>query len=114
MLEKEDSRTPRPPTVSPVRNDQGKAAKKNMEKEDKTTDVEMQAEAAEGVDKMDEDSPTEENEAADATTVAEEEEAQKERDQAVETEAMARRTRHLSASGGRGNREDSRGRGRRS
>ena len=48
-----------------------------MEEYDKAPDVEMQAEATEGIDKMDEGGPTEENKAADATTAAEEEEAQK-------------------------------------
>ena len=66
----------------------------------------MQAEMAEGVDKMDEDGPTEENKAAGAITASEEEETQKGRDQATETEVVAKRMRHLSASGGRGNRED--------
>ena len=77
-----------------------------MEEDNEVADVKMQAEAAEGVDNMDEDATTEENETADANIAAEEEEAQKRRDQAAETESMAKKMRHLSASGGRRNSED--------
>ena len=54
-----------------------------MEEDDKAPDAKIQAETAEGVNKMDEDNEdatTEEKEAADATIAAEEEKAQKRRD----------------------------------
>ena len=104
-LEKEENRTPKPPTVSLVRTDQGKAARDNIEADNKVSDVEMEAKAAEVYDTMYEDATTEENEATDASIAAGEEEAQKRRDQAAETEAMAKRMRDFSASGGRRNDE---------
>ena len=105
VLEKGDSRTPRPPIVSPVCNDQGETAKKDMEENDMAPDVGMQEEAAERVNKMDLDGPTEDNEAVDAPTAAEDEEAQKGRDQAAD-KAMAKRIRDLSVSGGREDSEE--------
>ena len=91
-----------------MRTGKGKAARDNIELDDEALDVKMLPEAAEGAKNMDEvgDDITRENKAVDVSIAAGEEEARKIRGQAMENEAMTRRIRDLSASGGRRNSED--------